>query len=125
MKKIKHLVKLSLAIVKLSLAKILSLPLRNKNDFLLKLISFSFPRFDRECNLCGHKGKFYFFGASGSPIRNEVECPNCGSLERHRLFWLYFKNKSETIKALEPALHFAPETILELKFRKILNILDG
>jgi SAM-dependent methyltransferase len=108
-------------IITLMTIKFLGFFFRSRRHYLLKLISFSFPRFDRECPLCGYVGKFDYFGIKGFAIRNDAVCPNCLSLERHRLFWLYLKATDEKNKPLEPALHFAPETILEKKLREIFN----
>jgi SAM-dependent methyltransferase len=56
----------------------------------------------------------------GGSIRPNAKCPNCGSLERHRLFWL-FEKKENLLKDFQPILHFAPELIVEKKLRTLLN----
>jgi SAM-dependent methyltransferase len=38
-----------------------------------------------ECPICGFQGKFLSFG---DPVRTAVQCPQCWSLERHRLLAL-------------------------------------
>lgn len=68
----------------------------------------------RTCPICAYHGHFEDFGR---PPRLDARCPNCGSLERHRLFWLWFKG--ERTKLNEPILHFAPEASLERRFREI------
>ncbi|HVJ40414.1 MAG TPA: methyltransferase domain-containing protein [Dongiaceae bacterium] len=74
------------------------------------------PLHKRHCPLCGYHG---FFGDFGRPPRIDALCPQCGSLERHRLFWLWFKG--DTSRLAEPVLHFAPEPILMNRFRKLFS----
>ena len=68
---------------------------------------------DTECSICGYTGKFMGVGVS---VRFGALCPNCLSLERHRLFALAsargFLNFSNAA-----ILHFAPEASV----RKILD----
>jgi SAM-dependent methyltransferase len=99
------------------LLKILAKYFQSRRSELFRLVSQSTPRLNRECVLCGYKGKFEFFGAPGSFLRNEVRCPSCNSFERHRLFWLYFTRKKVFDESLQPVLHFAPEKTLENKLR--------
>jgi SAM-dependent methyltransferase len=70
------------------------------------------PTSKKTCPLCYYHGFFDWFG---TPPRVDAICPNCNSLERHRLFWLWLK---ENVLA-EPVLHFAPEAVLETHFRKM------
>lgn len=67
----------------------------------------------RECNICGFKGFFEHF--AGPPLLNEVVCPQCGSHSRHRLFWDWYKSSGKRLP--EPVYHFAPERVLEDRFR--------
>ena len=75
------------------------------------------PVAKRECNICGHKG---FFGHFGRPPRLDAQCPSCNALERHRLLMLAISRGE--VKNFENEeswfLHFAPEKILEERFRK-------
>jgi SAM-dependent methyltransferase len=57
------------------------------------------------CNVCGFRGRFR---ARGYPPRFDAECPNCWSLERHRLFKLWF-DKQRDLVADKEILHFGPE----------------
>ena len=70
------------------------------------------PLHKRTCPVCGHYG---YFSAFGRPPRLDALCPGCGSLERHRLFWLSAQRGSLIVE--EPILHFAPEPILQDRFR--------
>jgi len=55
--------------------------------------------------------------------RNNVLSPSTLSLERHRLLWLYLKNKTTFLLQREKeVLHFAPEQAFYKLFRKQQNI---
>jgi len=51
-----------------------------------------------------------------------AQCPRCLSLERHRLIWLYLKNKTNLFTDQLRVLHFAPERVFNKIFRKMKNI---
>ena len=104
-------------------------------NYLKKIIYKVLPKFVRyqyelnvrtrgthvvECPICEFRGVFENFG---TPPRLNALCPNCGSLERHRLFFLSFlsnhKPKVPFIKAR--ILHFAAEPILELVLRRMFG----
>lgn len=72
---------------------------------------------DRYCPICN--SYFKKFAPGGVQKRIDVQCPNCGSLERHRFVWLYFErnflNQSVENHSL---LHFAPEVSLSKLFKK-------
>ena len=55
-------------------------------------------------------------------IRNNVLSPSTYSLERHRLLWLYLKNETSFFKSKLKVLHFAPESALMNKFKKLKNL---
>lgn len=73
---------------------------------------------ERECPLCGkHYNKF---GRGGVEKRDDAQCMNCGSLERHRFLWLFLKLEMKIMNQNDLSiLHFAPEKYLENKLRKI------
>ncbi|MDR0790654.1 MAG: class I SAM-dependent methyltransferase [Bacteroidales bacterium] len=61
-----------------------------------------------ECSVCGkHYRKFLPYGYVHS--RPNALCPNCLSLERHRLLWLYFNKKTDILTSSLSFLHIAPE----------------
>jgi SAM-dependent methyltransferase len=70
------------------------------------------------CPIC-EKGfrKFLPYGRI-NPRANAL-CPNCLSLERHRLIWLYLKNRSSFFSHPQPVLHIAPEGCFIPRFEKI------
>ncbi|MBU1720576.1 MAG: methyltransferase domain-containing protein, partial [Bacteroidetes bacterium] len=73
-----------------------------------------------ECPICGGKfRKFLPFGNSGEANRL---CPGCLSLERHRLLWLYFQNKTGIFTEKLKVMHVAPEQPYYKRFRKASNI---
>jgi len=54
--------------------------------------------------------------------RNNAMCPNCQSLERHRLLWLYFNNKTNLLTDNLKVLHVAPEAWLSAKLQSQSNL---
>jgi SAM-dependent methyltransferase len=72
------------------------------------------------CACCG--SKFREFAPFGGTRRKNAWCPACESLERHRLLWMYFENKTNIYKQPLRLLHVAPETIFYNKFIKLPNI---
>ncbi|SHI35548.1 Methyltransferase domain-containing protein [Mesonia phycicola] len=54
--------------------------------------------------------------------RENVLSPSALSLERHRLLWLYLKNKTDFFTSKKSVLHFAPEQAFYKRFRKLPNL---
>lgn len=54
--------------------------------------------------------------------RENALCPGCLSLERHRLLWLFLKNKTGFFTDNLKVLHIAPEQSFYLRFRKLKNL---
>jgi len=85
--------------------------------FLLK----KYRNYKKQRGLRAHKGdkvfcpicnfRFNSFAPHGSPIRKNSKCWNCGSLERHRLLYLYFRDRTNLFSDISKIslLHFAPE----------------
>ncbi len=74
----------------------------------------------RYCPCCeSHFRRFLTFKYSQRP---EAVCPRCGSLERHRLLWLYLSKKTTLLTQSLRLLHFAPEEILARRFRHQPNL---
>lgn len=74
-----------------------------------------------ECPVCGkHFRKFLPYGY-GKAMGNRM-CPKCLSLERHRLIWLYLKQRSNFFEAPLKVLHFAPEQPFLKRFRALKNL---
>jgi hypothetical protein len=55
-------------------------------------------------------------------VREGVLCPNCFSLERHRLMWLFLKNETGFFSEKQKVLHIAPEQCFHKKFRAMPNL---
>lgn len=74
-----------------------------------------------ECPVCG--GRFKKFLPYGHNIvRKNVLCPKCLSLERHRLLWLFLKNKTNFFTEKQKVLHVAPEQCFVNRFKNLKNL---
>jgi hypothetical protein len=51
--------------------------------------------------------------------RENALCPNCQSLERHRLIWLYLQEQTDFFKTQKDILHIAPEDCFIHRFEKL------
>jgi SAM-dependent methyltransferase len=73
-----------------------------------------------ECPVCGGQfRKFLPYGNQG--IDNRL-CPNCLSLERHRLIWLFLKHKTNFFSEKLSILHIAPEQPFIKRFKPLKNL---
>ena len=54
--------------------------------------------------------------------RNNVLSPSTLSLERHRLLWLYLKDKTDFFTSQKKMLHIAPEQCFLKRFKKLKNL---
>jgi SAM-dependent methyltransferase len=74
-----------------------------------------------ECPVCGKKlRKLLPYGIKG---RSNALCPNCLSLERHRLLWLFLKNKTGFFNEPLKMMHIAPEQPFIKRFRNMKNLI--
>ncbi|MEG1700797.1 MAG: methyltransferase domain-containing protein [Alistipes sp.] len=65
----------------------------------------------RTCAVCGaHYRRFMPYGYVQS--RPDALCPNCLSLERHRLLWLYLTRETDLLQRFPRTLHIAPEVCI-------------
>lgn len=73
------------------------------------------------CPICEQYNEFMPVKSTGG-IRLRANCPNCGSLERHRLVWLFI-NRNIGLENLKrkSMLHVAAESMLEPKLREIVG----
>ena len=74
----------------------------------------------KHCPCCG--GSFRKFLPYGLLDRENAKCPNCGSLERHRLIWLYLKDRTNLFSNNLMVLHFAPEMIFQKNLKNSANL---
>ncbi len=74
-----------------------------------------------ECTVCRRNyRKFLTYGRK--PPRTNALCPNCLSLERHRLMWLYLKKKTDFFTRELKVLHIAPELCFIKRFDGMKNL---
>lgn len=64
----------------------------------------------------------YFLPYGYGKIRYNVLSPSTLSLERHRLMWLFLKNKTDFFSAPKKVLHIAPEQCFIKLFRNQQNL---
>lgn len=72
------------------------------------------------CPCCG--GNFRAMLPAGRARRPNARCPRCGSLERHRLIWLYLQRQSDLFVMPYSVLDVAPEEVLQHRLRSLPNI---
>src|SRR5690606_31495770 len=70
------------------------------------------------CPVCGKSFRKFLPYGRINPRPNAL-CPNCLSLERHRLIWLYLQERTDLLKHPVPVLHIAPEACFIPRFEKI------
>lgn len=71
-----------------------------------------------ECPICTRRyRKFLPYGRQQT--RPNALCPNCLGLERHRLIWLYLKQKTTLFDGGGAMLHIAPELCFIDRFEEI------
>jgi SAM-dependent methyltransferase len=66
--------------------------------------------------------KFLPYGYGGRAKRDNVLCPGSLSLERHRLLWLYLKQKTDFFSKPYKMLHIAPEQCFYKLFKSQKNL---
>lgn len=69
------------------------------------------------CPVCNHS--FKKFLPYGRKARANALCPNCLSLERHRMMWLFLKNETPFFTQKLKVLHIAPELCFIKRFEKL------
>ena len=110
----KHLIKLILNLIPRPL-------LQRVAEWIVPIVGLLYLGKGKQCPLCGcQRRKFLPYGYVTS--RENALCPNCLSLERHRLLWLWLLRESDIGRgamALPRLLHIAPEVALMRKFKKM------
>lgn len=89
------------------------------SPFALKVLAIFYQGNKVECPVCQHTFRKFLPYGRGNSARNNVLCPHCQTLERHRLLWLYLKEKTDFFTASHRLLHIAPEICFIPKFKKI------
>lgn len=68
-----------------------------------------------QCPICGTRAsRFNPFGLADRP---NAQCPTCGSVERHRLLWLFLTRYTDLLRRRLRVLHTAPEPCFEPRLR--------
>lgn len=110
----KHLIKLILNLIPRP-------ALQRVAEWIVPVVGLLYLGKGKQCPLCGcQRRKFLPYGYVTS--RENALCPNCLSLERHRLLWLWLVRESDIGRgamALPKMLHIAPEVALMRKFKKM------
>ena len=110
----KHLIKFILNLIPRSV-------LQRVAEWIVPVVGLLYLGKGKQCPLCGcQRRKFLPYGYV-TPRENAL-CPNCLSLERHRLLWLWLVRESDIGRgamALPKMLHIAPEVALMRKFKKM------
>lgn len=84
----------------------------------LRILGLFYWGTDVTCPVCERKFKKFLPYGRINP-RDNALCPNCLSLERHRLIWLYLKEKTPFFDRTLHVLHIAPEACFIKRFEKI------
>lgn len=112
----KHLIKLILNLIPRPV-------LQRVAEWIVPVVGLLYLGKGKQCPLCGcQRRKFLPYGYV-TPRENAL-CPNCLSLERHRLLWLWLVRESDIGRgamALPKMLHIAPEVALMRKFKKMYS----
>jgi SAM-dependent methyltransferase len=79
------------------------------------------------CPLCGGRfRRFLSFRSDGSEgfvdIRPDARCPRCGSLERHRLLWLFLREKTNLFHDRLKVLSVSPEFLFQRVLARLPNL---
>ena len=76
-----------------------------------------------DCPVCEKSFKKFLSYGSNVAHRDNVLCPYDLTLERHRLMWVYLKDRSNFFKAEKlKVMHVAPEQCFYSKFKKQKNL---
>jgi SAM-dependent methyltransferase len=54
--------------------------------------------------------------------RPGARCPRCGSLERHRLLWLFLSSRPQLLAGARRLLHIAPEPTMAALFKSVPGV---
>jgi SAM-dependent methyltransferase len=83
----------------------------------LKVLGIFYAGSNVTCPICEKSYKKFLPYGRINPRPNAL-CPNCLSLERHRLIWLYLKEKTNFFNQKLDVLHIAPEACFIKRFEK-------
>lgn len=90
------------------------------SHIILKIVSLFYRGNKVQCPVClYHFSKFMPYGRIP---RTNALCPNCLALERHRLMWLFLKERTNFFKSPLKLLHVAPEICFIDRFKFLKNL---
>lgn len=92
--------------------------LQRASGFGLKVLAVFYRGTIVSCPVCEKSFRKFLPYGRVKPRANAL-CPNCLSLERHRLIWLYLKQKTDFFQKKLHVLHIAPEACFIHRFEKI------
>jgi SAM-dependent methyltransferase len=87
------------------------------SHIVLKAVSIFYVGKNVQCPVC--EKSFRKFLPYGRKARENALCPNCLSLERHRLMWLFLKERTDFFQSSKKILHIAPEICFIDRFETI------
>ena len=107
---------------KLLLSSIKKLPTYASNTITEKYTRQNAQGSGRQCPCCDRE--FKSFKSFGVVKRADAQCWYCGSLERHRLLWLYCDKELKLFNSIKPLkiLHIGPSKIFYEQFKQQKNI---
>jgi SAM-dependent methyltransferase len=92
--------------------------LQRVSGIALKALSILYAGNNVLCPVCnGRFRKFLPYGRINA--RQNALCPKCQALERHRLIWLYLKERTDFFEKPIDVLHIAPEACFMKPFEKL------
>jgi len=74
----------------------------------------------QQCNICGWPTRG-FRPLAVNPTFAE-RCSRCGSLARHRLLWMFLRQRTDLFTAPLEVLHFSPEACITGRLRVLQNL---
>ncbi len=106
------------SIIQFALRRIPRRYLQRFSHITLRILQVFYLGNKVECPVCERSyRKFLPYGRLKS--RENALCPNCLSLERHRLLWLFLKNQTNLFTGENKMLHIAPELCFIDRFEAI------
>lgn len=88
----------------------------------LRVLGFFYGGKGVQCPVCEKEFKKFLPYGRGTSARENALCPHCQTLERHRLIWLYLKEKTNFFSEKLRVLHIAPESCFIKPFSKQKNL---
>lgn len=90
------------------------------SHFFLRSMAIFYQGNRVTCPVC--ENSFRKFLPYGRKARENALCPNCLTLERHRLIWLFLKKETLFFSAPLKVLHVAPELCFIDRFQSLKNL---